>query len=141
MFLSRFCNNIAVIFFSRLCRLSSDVDRSVFLLLASFLYVKRHCTAISGNVPIRIKSWPNDKLTADSSSNGTKWSVKLTKTIILVDTAWKNEERKVGFCSILILRQVYFNQCILEFRVNNRYVIYWKKIFTLSKYYNERVQQ
>ena len=47
--------------------------------LASFLYVKRNYETISEKVPIRVKSWPNDKLAAGSNSNGTKWSVKFTK--------------------------------------------------------------
>ena len=67
---------------------------------------------------------------------------KIHKKIILVDTALENEARKVKFCSILTLRQIYFNQCILKFRINKRYnVTHWKKIFTLSKYYNKTVQQ
>ena len=47
--------------------------------LASFLYVKRNYETISEKVPIRVKSWPNDKLAVGSNSNGIKWSIKFTK--------------------------------------------------------------
>ena len=41
----------------------------------------------------------------------------------------------------LFLHRIYFNQCLLEFRINKRYVMHWKKIFNLLKYYNIRVHQ
>ena len=43
-----------------------------------------------------------------------------------------NKPRKVKTCRILILHRIYFNQCILQFKINKRYVIHWKVIFTLS---------
>ena len=92
-------------FFSCHGRLFSLAVRFIFLLLASFLYVETNYTTISRNVPIRIKSWLNDKLTADSSSNGTKWSAKFTnksswRTLCLKREASKL--RKVKSCSMLI---------------------------------------
>ena len=42
---------------------------------------------------------------------------------------------------MVILHRICFKQCLLEFRINKRYVMHWKKIFNLHKYYNIRVHQ
>ena len=63
------------------------------------------------NYPIRTRSWPNDKLGAASSRNGTKWSVKFTNK-----SSWKtlrekreaNKLRTIKFCCLLVLHQVYY---------------------------------
>ena len=52
---------------------------------------------------------------------------KVHKKKTLREEREARKPRKLTFCCILILHRLYFNQFILEFRINKRYVIHWKK--------------
>ena len=52
---------------------------------------------------------------------------KIHKKKTLHEEREASKPRKLTFCCILILHRLYFNQFILAFRINKRYVIHWKK--------------